>query len=108
VWSTYEVLNGDLRGIKIGGGVTLRDGQTGCCDSPAAGIPGYATVDLLAAYSLNVGKSRVTAQLNVNNLLDKHYYSGLSSNGVGLIGYKAAYADFGQPSTFMGSINVQY
>ena len=70
--------------------------------------PGYVTVDLLAAYSLDVGKSKVTAQLNINNLLDKHYFSGITWNGVGLTGFTAAYANFGQPRTFMGSINIQY
>jgi iron complex outermembrane receptor protein len=108
VWSTYEFLEGDFKGLKFGGGVKLQDGQIGWYDKPFASLPGYATVDLLAAYSMDVGKTKITAQFNVNNLLDKHYYSGLTTNGVGLTGYTAAYADFGQPRTFMGSISVQY
>ena len=108
VWSTYEFLDGDFKGLKFGGGVKLQDGQIGWYDKPAAHLPGYATVDLLAAYSLDVGKTKITTQFNVNNLLDKHYYSGLTTNWVGLTGYTAAYADFGQPRTFMGSINIQY
>lgn len=108
IWSTYEVLTGGLQGIKIGGGVTMRDGQTGCCDKPAAGIPGYVLVDLLAAYSHKVWDSTVTAQLNVYNLLDHHYYSGLTTNGVGLTGLTGAYADFGHPRMFIGSIRIQY
>jgi iron complex outermembrane recepter protein len=108
VWSTYEVQNGDLQGLKFGGGVTLRDGQIGGYDQPAASLPGYATVDLLAAYSRDIDKAKVTVQFNINNLLDKHYYSGLTTNGGGLAGIKPAYADFGQPRTFMGSISVQY
>lgn len=108
VWSTYEVLTGGLQGIKLGGGVTMRDGQTGCCDKPAAGVPGYVLVDLLAAYSRKVGDSTVTAQLNVYNLLDHHYYSGLTTNGVGLSGLTGAYADFGHPRMFIGSIRIQY
>ncbi len=108
VWSTYEVLTGGLQGIKIGGGVTMRDGQTGCCDKPAAGIPGYVLVDLLAAYSRKVGDSTVTAQLNVYNLLDHHYYSGLTTNGVGLSGLTGGYADFGHPRMVIGSINIRY
>jgi iron complex outermembrane recepter protein len=107
LWSTYEVQYGDLKGFKFGGGVTLRDGQTACCDTPSATIPGYATFDLLAAYSLNVGKSKINAQLNVNNLLDKHYFTGLQTSG-GLIGFQQGNVDFGQPRTFMGSINIQY
>jgi iron complex outermembrane receptor protein len=108
-WSTYEVQDGDLKGFKLGGGVTVRDGQNGCCSNPASSIPGYATVDLLAAYSLDVGKTKVTAQFNVSNLLDKHYFTGLlGPNNTNAAGFASALVDFGQPRTFMGSINVQY
>ncbi|MDD5277012.1 MAG: TonB-dependent receptor [Methylovulum sp.] len=105
LWNTFEFLDGGLRGFKFGGGMTVRDGQNACCDAkPPEKIPGYATVDLLAAYSLNVGKSKVTAQLNINNLLDKHYFTGLNS----LRDFNSAIVDFGTPRTFMGSINIQY
>ncbi len=104
LWTTYEVQDSDLSGFKFGGGVTLRDGQAGCCDRPAFKIPGYATVDLLAAYSRNIGKAKVTAQLNINNLLDKHYWTA----GTTALSVNQLYVDFGQPRTFMGSINVHY
>jgi outer membrane receptor protein involved in Fe transport len=65
-------------------------------------------VDLLAAYSRKVWDSTVTAQLNVYNLLDHHYYSNLTTNGVGLTGLTGAYADFGHPRMFIGSIRIQY
>jgi iron complex outermembrane recepter protein len=105
IWSTYEVQDGDLRGLKFGGGVTLSNGTVACCPgSSAPKLPGYATVDLLAAYSLDVGKSKFTAQLNINNLLDKHYYPNLSTG----FDANSSYADFGQPRTFMGSVNIQY
>lgn len=107
-WNTYEFLESDLKGLKFGGGVTLRDGQPGCCDVPAVTIPGYATVDLLAAYSLKVGPTKITTQLNINNLLDKRYYTGLLSQGFNTVGYSSAGLDFGQPRTVMGSINVQF
>ena len=108
LWTTYEFQNGPFKGFKFGGGTTIRDGQTGCCDSPAASIPGYVTVDLLAAYSLKVGTTKISAQLNVYNLLDKYYYSALATQGVGLAGYHVGFADFGTPRSFMGSINIQY
>jgi iron complex outermembrane recepter protein len=104
LWSTYEIQDSELKGFKFGGGVTLRDGQTGCCDQPAFKIPGYATVDLLAAYSRNIGKTKVTAQLNVNNLLDKNYVT----SGTTDLRRNQLYVDFGQPRTFMGSVNIQY
>jgi iron complex outermembrane receptor protein len=107
-WNTFEFLQSDLKGLKFGGGVTLRDGQTGCCDIPAGTIIGYATVDLLAAYSLKVGPTKITTQLNINNVLDKHYYTGLLSDGINVPGYANAVAEFGQPRFVMGSINVQF
>lgn len=105
LWNTFEFQNGDLRGFKLGGGVTVRDGQNACCDtSPVEKIPGYAAVDLLAAYSMKVGKSKVTAQLNVNNLLDKQYFTGLNT----IRGANSTVVDFGAPRTFMGSVSIQY
>jgi iron complex outermembrane receptor protein len=103
-WSTYEFKNGELKGLKLGGGVTLRDGQTACCDTPAGSIPGYVTADLLTAYSRKVGDAKVTVQLNVNNLLDKQYFAGIFT----VRDANAAYVSFGQPRTFIGSINIEY
>jgi iron complex outermembrane receptor protein len=68
-------------------------------------IPGYVTVDLLTAYSRNVGDVRVSTQLNVNNLLDQHYFTGLFTDSAFS---NAGYADFGAPRTFLGSIRLEY
>jgi iron complex outermembrane recepter protein len=106
VWSTYEVQDGDFEGFKFGGGVTLRDSQEGCCDKVRSSIPGYATVDLLAEYNRKIGDTTITAQLNVNNLLDKRYFSGHTTFFES--GLRGAGVDFGQPRTFMGQISVQY
>jgi iron complex outermembrane receptor protein len=106
VWSTYEVQDGDFEGFKFGGGVTLRDSSEGCCDKVRSSIPGYATVDLLAEYSRKIGDTTITAQLNVNNLLDKRYFSGHSTFFES--GLRGANVDFGQPRTFMGQVSVQY
>lgn len=108
LWSTYELQNGTFKGFKLGGGITLRDGQIACCDAPAARVPGYASVDLLAGYSLTVGKAKITTQVNINNLLNKHYFTGLGTQNVGLAGFQQGNADFGTPRNVMGSINIQY
>ncbi len=104
-FTTYEVQQDELlKGLKFGGGVNIQDGQTACCTTPTEfNIPGFATVDLLAAYSLNVGKSKVTAQLNVKNLLDKYYLLG-----GGVDSTTGMFATFGQPRYFMGSIGMQF
>ena len=102
VWSTYEVQQGDLKGFKIGGGVTLQDSVVNSDNKFKS--PGYALVGLLAGYSFEVGKSKITAQLNVENLLDKSSFINVNpqpDTGVGI-------GSFITPRTFMGSINVQY
>jgi iron complex outermembrane recepter protein len=99
-WSTYEVQKGDLKGFKVGGGVTVQDGVVDATN--AIKSPGYALVNLLAGYSFEVGKSKITAQLNVDNLLDKSYFTNASAFG------NVGYVTFSTPRTFMGSINVQY
>jgi iron complex outermembrane receptor protein len=97
LWNTYEFQQEDLQGFKFGGGVTLRDGQlTNNFSASPFTLPGYATVDLLASYSKKIGKSKITAQLNINNLLDKYYYtSAYFFGGPATTGYDAGYVNFG-------------
>jgi iron complex outermembrane receptor protein len=110
LWTTYEVQQGDLKGFKIGGGVTLQDGVVGQYFQTTTKSTGYGLVSLLAGYSFEVGKSKVTAQLNIDNLLDKTYFTNavpLKDVGAGINdGYSSV--TFSTPRTFMGSINVEY
>ncbi len=103
LFSTYEFQQDALKGLKFGGGVNLQDGQLACCTSPMFRIPGFATVDLLASYSMKVGKSKVTTQLNINNLLNKYYFTG-----GGLDAPSGMFATFGQPRFVMGSVKVEF
>ncbi len=113
-WTTYEAQEGFLKGLQIGGGVTLQDSQRHYPNSfPGElplNIPGYATVDLMAGYGFEVGKTKITAQLNINNLLDKHYFTGAYVRGTPGIpdGYGQLSGSIGIPRTFMGSINIEY
>jgi iron complex outermembrane recepter protein len=108
LWSTYEVQNGDYKGIIFGGGVNLRDRQLPADEFGEGQVsyktPGYATFDLMAGYSRQLGDAKVSVQLNVDNLLDKHYITSLSA----LPSEQASFVDFGQPRTFMGQVSVQY
>jgi iron complex outermembrane receptor protein len=98
LWNTYEFQNAALRGLKLGGGV-VASGQSQGRNQNDFQLPGYATVNLLASYGLNVGKSRVTFQLNANNLLDKTYYTGTNTDTrVGI----------GAPRTFLGSVRLEF
>jgi iron complex outermembrane recepter protein len=102
VWTTYEVQQGDLKGFKIGGGVNLQDGVVNADNTFKS--PGYALVGLMTGYSFEVGKSKITAQLNVENLLDKTYFTNASP----IKFTDSGSVNFSTPRTFMGSINVEY
>jgi len=113
VWTTYDFRQDPVRGLKVGGGVILRGPQLANTSSTSTTtpftLPGYGTVDLMAAYSLKMGKTKVTAQLNVNNLLDKYYYT----NAVffappSATGYDGGYVSFGAPRSFIGSVRVEF
>ncbi|OAI15917.1 MULTISPECIES: TonB-dependent siderophore receptor [Methylomonas] len=109
-WNTYEFKNGDWQGLKVGGGITLRDNQA--TNDPSGAdleVPGYETVDLMAAYSRNIGKSKISGQFNVNNLLDKYHYSSIMPYRIpSALGYDTSYVSFGTPRSFMGSIKIEY
>ncbi|WP_347988400.1 TonB-dependent receptor [Methylomonas sp. AM2-LC] len=117
VWSTYEIQDTDFKGLKFGGGVTVRDGTIGVgglsfatgTNAPTIHVPAYATLDLMTAYSHSFGKSKVTVQFNLTNLLDKRYYTNINSvNNDTTNGFYAANAAYGAPRAAMGSINIQY
>jgi len=101
LWSTYDFQQSELHGLKVGGGVNLRDGST---DGSNNGYEtaGYATVDLLAAYSWKAGRSKITAQLNVNNLLDKTYFPDAYLCGA------CSSRTVGTPRSFLGSVRVEF
>ncbi|MGZ0080207.1 TonB-dependent siderophore receptor [Methylomonas sp. YC3] len=98
LFSTYEFQDGVLKGLKFGGGVTVLSKREGNPLNKYE-IPGYATLNLMSSYAMKVGATKVTTQLNVDNLLDKYYYAG-SSGG--------AEVYFGAPRTFLGSVRIEY
>ena len=102
LWSTYDFRQGELHGFKMGAGVTLRDSVTD--QSNTVRSPGYATVDLLAAYHVKVGKSKITAQFNVNNLLDRDSFTTIAA----VPSLNTAQGSYLTPRTFMGSIKIEY
>lgn len=99
IWTAYTLPAGTLQGFEFGGGVTLRGQRQGNLANDFQ-LPGFATVDLLAGYAFKVGKSRVAAQLNVTNLLDKDYFE---SGGGG----RSRIAP-GAPRSFLGSLRFEF
>ncbi|MBK9519622.1 MAG: TonB-dependent receptor [Anaeromyxobacter sp.] len=76
LWTTYAVQSGALQGLKGGGGLVARSSQLYDADRS---IPGYVVANLMASYAWQMGKTTVTAQLNLDNLLDATYYASLDN-----------------------------
>jgi iron complex outermembrane recepter protein len=70
LWTTYA-LTGDWHGFGVGGGVYATGSREANLPNTYR-LPGYVRVDALAYYDA----AKWRAQLNLNNLLDKHYYTG--------------------------------
>lgn len=98
LWNTYEFQTADLHGLKLGAGVTAASQSQGSNDNNFQ-TPGFATLNLLGSYSLNLAGKKLTFQLNANNVLDKTYYQG--TNSANRVGVAA-------PRTFMGSVRLEF
>lgn len=79
LWTQYTLPGGSLRGLGIGGGVTaMSDFHIERAGSPRLSAPGYAVVDAKLSYPVT---EQLTATFDVNNLLDRKYYSRVGSVG---------------------------
>ncbi|WP_198029869.1 TonB-dependent receptor [Methylosinus sp. sav-2] len=97
-WTTYEFQQASLLGLKVGAGVVAvgpREGDQG----NSYQLPGYAIVNVMGSYSWRIGPTRVTAQLNIDNLADEHYFVGSNSGN---------FIMPGAPRTFLGSLKVEF
>ncbi|MCX7068014.1 MAG: TonB-dependent receptor [Methylococcales bacterium] len=99
-FSHYKPLNGFSMGL---GGVVAGQRQ-GNIDNTFQ-LPGYVRMDMFAAYSFKVQKSKVTAQFNIRNLLDKRYYESTDpeSNVSPALGVAP-----GAPLMATGSLRVEF
>ncbi len=70
LWAKFSLLPEQL---EMGAGVYLVGDRQGDNEN-TLDLPGYGRLDLFAAYHHKLGGSRLTAQINVNNVLDKEYY----------------------------------
>ncbi len=98
LWTTYEFQQPLLHGLKVGAGAqAVGRREIGYIETAQA--PGYVSANLMVSKLWKVGASRLTTQLNVDNLLDKTYTASTQSNGL---------SSYGAPRTFMGSIKIEY
>lgn len=98
-WAKYSVQDAALRGLNFGAGAYIVGKRQGN-NANSWQLPGYVRIDGFVSYTMKVGASRVTAQLNVNNLLDKRIYE---SSALGVFS-----AMPGAPRNFMGAIRVEF
>lgn len=97
LWAVHTHQEGPLRGLRLGAGIFAEDARPGD-NAGTFELPGYVRVDLMAGYEWTVGDSRLTAQLNVENALDKEYFkSPILISAVP-----------GAPRTFLGSIRIEF
>jgi iron complex outermembrane recepter protein len=75
LWTRYRFLGGPWQGLSLGAGVFAASERTDSDNSFE--VPGYARVDLSAAYTWKLGPTWLTARLNVENLLDKEYFKNV-------------------------------
>jgi len=95
LWGTYqftEHFKAGLGGVVVG----KREGD----NTNTYQLPGYTRLDAMMAYVQPIGKTRLTAQVNVYNLLDKEYYTGSTS--------WLPTANVGAPISAMGSLKLEY
>jgi len=103
LWAKYDFAGTPLNGFSLGSGVYVVGQREGDNENTLQ-LPGYARWDAMASYQFKLGQSRLTAQLNVNNLLDKPYYKATDT----IDGNPRGRVTVGEPRTFMGSIRLEY
>lgn len=104
LWLRYDVNGAGADGLSFGFGVFAAGQREGDANNTFQ-LPGYARLDALAAYRWKLGPSRVTAQLNIRNLLDKEYFESTEpfSNA-----HPRLSVFPGAPLTAIGSLRVEF
>ncbi|NOU20666.1 MAG: TonB-dependent receptor [Methyloglobulus sp.] len=101
-WLKYAFQNNNLKGLSLGVGAYLASSREGDNENSYQ-LPGYVRADAFAGYSFNIGKTKLTTQLNVTNVFDKRYYfAGQPYNT------SKAYNMIADPLTFLGSVRLEY
>jgi len=112
LFSTYDFQQEPLRGLKVGAGYTFHGTQPAWNFSNtyfhAYQLPGYGLVDLMASYEFNVASTKLTAQINVANLLDKSYYSDAEVQRFPTTPLDSSPRLFGNPRTIKGALKVEF
>lgn len=98
VWARFDQVPGGATGWQAGLGV-FAQGQRQADNANSWQLPGYARVDAMLRYRLPVAGTRLAAQLNVENLLDRTYIDRGGSGGAG--------AKYGQPRAVVATLSLE-
>jgi iron complex outermembrane recepter protein len=96
VWGTWQFNDA----FKAGLGVVVQGRRYGDPIAPNFSMPGYARLDAMASYTYRMGDHRLTAQVNLNNLLDKQYYASTDGSSTGIMP--------GAPINVFGSLKYEF
>lgn len=103
LWVKYDLPFEFIKGLSLGTGAYVA-GQREGDNENSFQLPGYVRWDAMAAYRFNVGPTRLTAQVNVTNILDKTYFKATNM----LDGAPRAGITVGEPLTVLGSLRLEY
>lgn len=98
LWAVYSPLAEPVRGLALGAGFIARS-NVEVSNPYTFTLPGYSTVNLMARYAFTFQQTKLTFQINANNLLDKGYFQ----TGGGTLGVQP-----GAPRTILGSIRAEF
>ncbi len=105
LWVKYDFSgHKTLNGFSVGLGTVAAGQRQGDVDNTFQ-LPGYTRVDAFAAYRWNIKKTKVTAQFNIRNLLDKQYYESTDPNNYVAPALGVAP---GAPLSAIGSLRVEF
>jgi outer membrane receptor for monomeric catechols len=90
--------NGLFGGLKLGAGAVIRGVREGD-NSNDYSLPGFVRFNVMAAYAWRAADTRMSIQLNVDNLLDKRYFESLSGTRTVMPG---------EPRRWIGSLRVEF
>ncbi len=97
LWLKYDFSSGVLNGFSIGTGVYTAGRRYGDPENSYSD-GAYARLDLMAAYKMKLGDTRLTTQVNLNNVNDAEYYSMRARR----------YNLPAEPLSVIGSIKLEY
>jgi iron complex outermembrane receptor protein len=97
-WAVYEPLWDAVRGLALGGGFFARS-NVFLDNTNTVTLPSYTTVNLMARYAFTAWNTKLSFQLNVDNLFNKGYYLANSDNTA---------VQPGTPRTILGSLKVEF